>query len=78
MRLLLMHPWAGLPSRQALYIGLERATAWDLLIVTARRWKDDYGQTIDAAPDLRGRLLILLLTAYEGIQIAPTQQYLAR
>ena len=45
---MLVHPWAGLPSRQALYIGLEETTGWDLLIVTARRWKDDYGRMVDA------------------------------
>lgn len=56
-----MHPWAGLPSRQTLYAGLEREANWDLLIVTARRWRDDYGRIVDAAssPDLRGRLLPL-------------------
>lgn len=61
LRLLLFHPWAGLPSRQALYIGLEEETGWDLLILTARRWKDDYGRTVDAVPDprLHGRLLPL-------------------
>jgi L-malate glycosyltransferase len=58
-RLVLFHPWAGLPSRQALYRQLEEETGWDLLIVTARRWKDDYGRMVDAAPDpaLRGTLL---------------------
>jgi glycosyltransferase involved in cell wall biosynthesis len=59
LRLLLFHPWAGLPSRQALYIGLEEATGWELLILTARRWKDDYGRLVEAEADprLRGRLL---------------------
>jgi glycosyltransferase involved in cell wall biosynthesis len=58
---MLVHPWAGLPSRQALYIGLEETTGWDLLIVTARRWKDDYGRWVDAQPsaDLTGELLAL-------------------
>ena len=58
---MLIHPWAGLPSRQTLYIGLEEATGWDLLIVTAKRWKDDYGRIVDATPaqQLRGRLLAL-------------------
>lgn len=61
MRLLLMHPLAGLPSRQDLYIGLQRQTEWELLIVTPRRWKDDYGRNVEAAasPDLRGQLLAL-------------------
>ena len=58
---MLVHPWAGLPSRQALYIGLEEVTGWDLMIVTTRRWKDDYGRMVSATPDpkLRGRLLAL-------------------
>ena len=58
---MLIHPWAGLPSRQSLYIGLEEVTGWDLMIVTARRWKDDYGRMVRATPDpeLRGRLLAL-------------------
>jgi glycosyltransferase involved in cell wall biosynthesis len=58
---MLVHPWAGLPSRQALYIGLEETTGWDLLIVTARRWKDDYGRMVDARPSeaLAGELLAL-------------------
>jgi L-malate glycosyltransferase len=58
---MLIHPWAGLPSRQALYVGLEEVTGWDLLIVTARRWKDDYGRLVQATPDpeLKGRLLAL-------------------
>jgi len=58
---MLIHPWAGLPSRQSLYIGLEEVTGWDLMIVTARRWKDDYGRIVRATPDpkLRGRLLAL-------------------
>ncbi len=58
---MLVHPWAGLPSRQALYIGLEETTGWDLLIVTARRWKDDYGRMVDARPSeaLGGELLAL-------------------
>ena len=61
MRLLLVHPWAGLQSRQALYIGLEQATNWEMLILTTRRWKDDYGRLVDAvpSPDLRGELLAL-------------------
>ncbi len=61
MRLLLVHPWAGLPSRQELYLRLEAESGWDLLIVTARRWKDDYGRMVEAtpAPGLRGHLLAL-------------------
>jgi glycosyltransferase involved in cell wall biosynthesis len=60
VRLLLVHPWAGLPSRQALYLGLEE-NGWDLLIVTARRWNDDYGRIVKARPSeaLRGELLAL-------------------
>jgi glycosyltransferase involved in cell wall biosynthesis len=56
-----MHPLAGLPSRQDLYIGLQRQTEWELLIVTPRRWKDDYGRIVEASasPDLRGQLLAL-------------------
>ena len=58
---MLIHPWAGLPSRQSLYIGLEEVTGWDLMIVTASRWKDDYGRIVRATPDpeLKGRLLAL-------------------
>jgi glycosyltransferase involved in cell wall biosynthesis len=58
---MLVHPWAGLPSRQALYTGIEQEADWELLILTARRWKDDYGRLVDATPgpELRGRLLAL-------------------
>jgi glycosyltransferase involved in cell wall biosynthesis len=61
MRLLIMHPWAGLPSRQSLYVGLQQATGWDLLIVTTKEWRDDYGRVVRARPHpgLSGRLLPL-------------------
>jgi L-malate glycosyltransferase len=61
VRLLLMHPWAGLPSRQALYQRLQDKTGWDLMIVTAARWRDDYGRMVEAhpGPDLRAELVAL-------------------
>jgi glycosyltransferase involved in cell wall biosynthesis len=61
MRLLLIHPWAGSPSRQELYIELQERTGWDLRIVTAKRWRDDYARMVVAtrAPRLEGELVAL-------------------
>jgi L-malate glycosyltransferase len=60
-RLLLVHTWAGLPARQELYIGLQAKTGWRMQILTVRRWRDDYGRTVEAerAPDLEGELVAL-------------------
>jgi glycosyltransferase involved in cell wall biosynthesis len=61
VRLLLVHPWAGLPARQELYSELQQATRWELLIITTKKWVDDYGRVVRAArsANLVGQLLAL-------------------
>jgi glycosyltransferase involved in cell wall biosynthesis len=46
-----MHPWAGLPARQALYAKLARHTGWRIRLLTATKWKDEYGSEIEATAD---------------------------
>lgn len=47
-----MHPWAGLPARQALYSKLARHTGWQIRLLTAARWRDEYGNDIEATAGL--------------------------
>ncbi len=43
-----MHPWAGLPSRQYLYSKLADHTGWDIALLAAETWRDEYGTDIQA------------------------------
>lgn len=54
-----MHPWAGLPARQALYAKLAGFTGWRIRLLTAAKWKDEYGAEIDATagPGLQTELI---------------------
>ena len=45
-----MHPWAGLLSRQTLYVKLQQATGWTVRIITSEKWRDDYGNLVHAEP----------------------------
>lgn len=43
-----MHPWAGLPARQSLYSKLADHTGWNIALLTAETWRDEYGNEIQA------------------------------
>lgn len=49
MRVLIMHPWAGLPARRSLYSKLGVATGWSVRLLTTSVWKDEYGKRITAS-----------------------------
>jgi len=49
MRVLIMHPWAGLPARRALYSKLGVTTGWSVRLLTTTVWKDEYGKRIAAS-----------------------------
>lgn len=49
MKVLIMHPWAGLPARRELYSRLGAATGWKVRIVTTSIWKDEYGKRVKAS-----------------------------
>ncbi len=49
MRLTVLHPFAAAAERQDLYASLERLTGWDISLVVANGWRNDYDRIQYAA-----------------------------
>ncbi len=46
MKLLVVNPFALTPDRQDFYRRLQALTAWQITLVTARQWKNDFGTDV--------------------------------
>ena len=77
MKLLVVHPFAVVPTRQDFYARVQGITDWELTIVTPNRWKTDFGETIRArrSPAYHGSLVALPVVLAGHI---PLHAYVAR
>jgi glycosyltransferase involved in cell wall biosynthesis len=47
MKLLVVNPWAVTPERQEFYLRLQATTGWQVTLLTARQWTNDYGRRVE-------------------------------
>lgn len=57
-RLLVVHPFAGSPDRQRLWETIRVRSGWDLTILTASKWRNDYGLDVPClqSQEFQGKL----------------------